>query len=499
MAMPDKQPTLLPPTPPYSPPLHDPGAAPCTLASLPNETVHHVLSYLPPPALAAVARTSRALLPLARAALYAQLTLRNQRDCTDTDADTGKPPLDARSSALFASLRAHPAALATLAHRLDFDLVSHLGAEAVGTLLASVFALCPALTALRLGAGSHGHGIGYRGLYRAFSLAGGDGGAGGCGVGAAARLRTLDVAACAGAPHTLARVLLLAPAVTDLRIGQFLLEDEDVAVFCGGRGAPCALETLHAHGRLTPTAFAFVTAASGASLRSAALPLCDDKGAALDLAPFSALSHVELRVFLAAPPTPFSPAHAAFAPTMARLARNFRETVHSARDLAKLALSGAWDCSGTAPPGAGEAVDLVRHAGLLELLPRHGLRHLSVRTELNALALAAWLADDAWWGAPRGGRSGSGAWNDEPPTRPSSAASTCVPSPLSSPSPPPPSASVVAKLAPLRRADLARIELWQKTSYAAARRDFQARVRDRVDAGAAERGVEVVWRWYERW
>ncbi|BGP44198.1 hypothetical protein JCM10450v2_000007 [Rhodotorula kratochvilovae] len=453
----------LPPTPPHSPPLH-PGAPACTLQSLPTETLHHIFAYLPPPALAAAARTSRALLPLARAALYAQLTLRNQ--CDGAGAAEDASPLDERSSALLASLQAHPGALATLAHRLDFDLLSHLGAEAVGALLASVFALCPALTALRLGAGSHGHGLGFRGLHRALSLP--------AGAGAAARLRMLDVAACAGAPHTLALVLLQAPALTSLRVGQFLLEDEDVAVFCGGRGAPCALETLHAQGRLTPTAFAFVTASSGASLRTAALPLCDK--AALDLSAFTSLARLELRIFLAAPPTPFSPSHAAFAPAMARLGCNFAQTLHTARDLPVLALSGAWDCAGTAPPGVGEAVDLVLHAGLLDLLPRAGLRALVVRTELNALALGAWLADDGWWGAPVVADR-AGEW--EPPMRPSSAASEY-------------------SLA-LSSAELRTLELWQKTSYAAVRREFQARVRARVEAGARERGVEVRWREYERW
>lgn len=487
----------------------------CSLGSLPRETLHHVLSYLDPPPLAAVARLSRAFLPLARAALYRQLHLRNQREGAAAPAHAS--PLDARSAALVDSLERHPDALAPLAHALDFDLLSHLGADDVAALLARVLTVCTSLTALRLGAGSHGHGIGFRGLYRSLALAP---------PGAAARLRTLDVAACAGAPHTLAMLLLECPALVELRIGQCLLEDEDQAVFCGGRAAPCRLETLVARARLSPTAFAFCAASSGATLRRAVLPLCDK--AALDLSPFTSLSHLELCVFLSGAPTPFSPAHASFHPTLSRLSRNFSSTLESLPpgggpqgEGRVVALSGAWDCAVTAPPGASQAVDLVLHGELLERVPREGVRRLVIRTELNALALARWLADDAWWGGASclEGPSADEAREreKEQQTRPPSPAgstasapsiSTCVPSPVGSPSPPPTTSFWAAAYPPNAasqpqstppRAELRALELWQKTSYSGARRDFQARVRDRVEEGARMRGIEVEWRTYERW
>lgn len=482
------------------------------LASLPTETLHHVLEYLDPPALAVVARLARPFLPLARAALYRQLHLRNHRDGAAAPADSS--PLDQRSSRLLASLDRHRHALAPLALALDFDLLSHLGADHVAALLGQVLTLCTALTALRLGAGSHGHGIGFRGLYRSLALAP---------AGAAARLRVLDVAACAGAPHTLAMLLVEMPGLVELRIGQCLLEDEDQAVFCAGRVAPCRLETLVARGRLTPTAFSFCTASSGATLRRAVLPLCDK--AALDLGPFTSLAHVELCVFLAGAPTPFSPAHAQFHPTLARLSRNFGDTLAtlgSSRSApVVVALSGAWDCAVTAPPGSSQAVDLVLHGDLLERVPREGVERVVVRTELNALALVRWLADDAWWGSSASSSSRSAEVSTEyervergherPPSPAGSTASapsvsTCVPSPCGSPSPPPPSSlfsfpSPSYSSTPAHRfpPDVRHLELWQKTSYSGARRDFQARVRERVDERARVRGVEVTWRTYERW
>ncbi|KPV77905.1 uncharacterized protein RHOBADRAFT_50439 [Rhodotorula graminis WP1] len=508
----------LPPTPPESPALDPHGTLSPALASLPTETLHHVLSYLDPPALAAVACLARTFLPLARAHLYRQLHLRNNRDGQAAPADSSA--LDARSAALLASLDRHAPALATLVHGLDFDLLSHLGADDVAALLGQVLTLCPSLTALRLGAGSHGHGIGFRGLYRSLALAP---------PGAAARLRVLDVAACAGAPHTLAMLLVEMPNLVELRIGQCLLEDEDQAVFCAGRAAPCRLETLVARGRLTPTAFAFCTASSGASLRRAVVPLCDK--AALDLAPFTALAHVELCVFLAGAPTPFSPAHAQFHPTLSRLSRNLGDTLASlpgggagagaASSPVVVALSGAWDSAVTAPPGSSQAVDLVLHGDLLERIPREGVERVVVRTELNALALTRWLADDAWWGSAassalsRMADDASTTTSDHerererdherPPSPAGSTASapsvsTCVPSPCGSPSPPPTSSRSLFAQSPHRfPPDVRHLELWQKTSYSGARRDFQARVRERVDERARVRGVEVTWRTYERW
>ncbi|GAA5912508.1 hypothetical protein JCM8208_006620 [Rhodotorula glutinis] len=506
----------LPPTPPESPALDAHGTLSPALVSLPTETLHHVLSYLDPPALAAVARLARTFLPLARAHLYRQLHLRNHRDGQAAPADSS--PLDKRSTALLASLDRHQPALAPLAHALDFDLVSHLGADDVAALLGQVLTLCPSLTALRLGAGSHGHGIGFRGLYRSLALAP---------PRAAARLRVLDVAACAGAPHTLAMLLVEMPSLVELRIGQCLLEDEDQAVFCAGRVAPCHLETLVARGRLTPTAFAFCTASSGASLRRAVLPLCDKT--ALDLAPFTALAHVELCVFLAGAPTPFSPAHAQFHPTLSRLSRNFGDTLASlpvgggASAPVVVALSGAWDSAVTAPPGSSQAVDLVLHGDLLERIPREGVERVVVRTELNALALTRWLADDAWWGSTPSLRLAEASTtgdhdrvrvereHERPPSPAGSTASapsvsTCVPSPCGSPSPPPaassfsfPSPSYASSTAHRFPPDVRHLELWQKTSYSGARRDFQQRVRDRVDERARVRGVDVTWRTYERW
>ncbi|GAA6007901.1 F-box protein [Rhodotorula paludigena] len=489
-------PVGIPPTPPHTPPLASCAPLP-TLTALPTEIVCHVFSYLSPPALAACALVAHPLLPLARAALYARLTLRNQRHGRAAAHDAS--PLDEPSSALLATLRTHPRSLARLAHALDFDLLSHVGADDVAALLASVFALCPALTSVRLGAGAHGHGLPFRGLHRALALSP-------AAAATAQRLTRLDVERCAGAPHTLALVLLEARELRALRIGQFLLEQDDWDLFCGKRAPHCRLESFVATGRITCTAFEFCTAASSASLRAVELPQCEHT--ALDLSRFSALSSVALSLFLASAPTPFSPAHAAFEPTMQRLARHFAATLASARTalVSRVSLAGAWDCAATAPPGASQAVDVVLHARLLERLPREGVREVVVRTELNAIALAAWLADDEWWGGPA--RAALPPEEEEPPGSPAAsvaslAVSTNVPSPVGSPSPPPPSRSLSSSPgfppASRRRADVAVLELWQKQSYSAARREFQHRVRERVEAGARERGVEVRWRMYERW
>uniref|UniRef100_A0A0K3CAJ6 FGENESH: predicted gene_2.697 protein n=1 Tax=Rhodotorula toruloides TaxID=5286 RepID=A0A0K3CAJ6_RHOTO len=500
------------------------GKSRTTLSSLPTEILDLVLSHLPLPSLAVCALLSRSVLPLARQHLYRLLPLRNQRN--GQACPTGGSTLDEPSTALISTLEAHRDTLAPLAQRLDFDLLSHLPAEEVATILSRIFALCTGVVDVRLGAGSHGHGMGYRCLLRALILH----------PPAADRLRVLNIEQCAGAAHTLALVLLKTRELKELRIGQFLLEDEDLEVFCSGQKPECQLEVFTARQRITPLAFDFCQAASAATLRTADLPICEKT--ALDLSPFSSLTSVTLFVFLSAAPTPFSPSHPSFAPTMSRLNRNFASTIASVPYLQRLTLKGLWDCAITAPPGASAAVDLVRHAELLEALPheRGGLEKLVVKSELNSIALTRWLANDAWWGAyeveeaertsvrgetlaevpdrtpsPPSLRGLLGS--DIPPSSPPSVASITpfTASPVSSPiaqSPLPSRPSTPLETASLpsppphvtsSTVSLRRLQIWQKQTYSAARRLFQANVREKVDEEARRRGVQVEWRMYEKW
>ncbi|BGP28291.1 hypothetical protein JCM10296v2_000023 [Rhodotorula toruloides] len=513
----------LPPTPPYTPLLLL--ASPkTTLSSLPTEILDFVLSHLPLPSLAVCAVLSRSFLPLARLHLYRLLPLRNQRN--GQACPTGASTLDEPSTALISTLEAHRDTLAPLAQRFDFDLLSHLPAEEVATILSRIFALCTGISDVRLGAGSHGHGMGYRCLLRALILH----------PPAADRLRVLNIEECAGAAHTLALILLKTRELKELRIGQFLLEDEDLEVFCSGQKPECELKVFIAKQRITPLAFDFCTAASAASLRTADLPICEKT--ALDLSPFASLTSVTLFVFLSAAPTPFSPSHPSFATTMSRLNRNFASTIDSVTYLQRLTLKGLWDCAITAPPGASAAVDLVRHAELLEALPneRGGPEELVVKSELNSIALTRWLANDAWWGtqeveeAERTSVRGDTVAEvpdrtpsppslrrllgpDFPPSSPPSVASITpftaspvsspfAPSPLPSrPSTPFETASLPSppSYASSSAVSLRRLQLWQKQTYSAARRLFQANVREKVDEEARRRGVQVEWRMYEKW
>ncbi|GAA5936157.1 hypothetical protein JCM10213_004696 [Rhodosporidiobolus nylandii] len=449
---------LLPPTPPVSPPpLSTSATPPTSLASLPTEILSQILSLLPLPSLASLALVSRSnppLLPLARKALYRTLPLRNQAH--GRAAPSGSSALDSRSTALLRTLEAHPA-LATLAARIDFDLLSHLSFSEISALLGRVFAMCPSLTALKLGAGAHGHGIGFKPLRDALALPPSSSVARG--------LRSLNVENCAGAPHTLAAVLVQLEALEELRVGQFLLEKGDFDLF---RLPKCRLRVVVAErGRITPIAFDFLTHSSAASLRQASLPVCEKT--ALDLSPFSSLTSLTLFVSLSSPQPGLSPAHPSFERTMSRLSRNFTSTVTSVPFLSSLTLKGSWDAppstspflaAGSTVPAsalgaglvgglqAGQPIDLVLHARLLHSLPSSSLAALSIRTELNALALCAWMDDEAWW----------------------------------------------------KGKEDFRLLLYQKLSFSRERREFQQRVRERVDLAAGARGgVKVEWMQYEQW
>ncbi|GAA5893225.1 hypothetical protein JCM6882_003917 [Rhodosporidiobolus microsporus] len=503
----------LPPTPPLSPPpaLSTPQT---TLASLPTEILALVFSHLPPPSLASCALVSRSLfLPLARSNLYRTLTLRNQRH--GRAAPSGSSALDTRSTALLATLTAHPA-LAQRAHTLDFDLLSHLSHDEIAALLRHIFALCTRLTSLRLGAGAHGHGIGFRPLRDALSSSLSPSPALPP-LQTASTLRALNVENCNGAPHTLAAVLTKLTALEELRVGQFLLEKGD---FDASPSAlpQCRLKVFVAErARITPTAFSFLTASSAHSLRLASLPICERT--ALDLSPFTSLAALSLYIFLSSPPAGLCPAHPAFDRTLARLARNFSLTVHSANYLPSLTLKGAWDAplaptplisGGSTVPAsalgaglvgglsAGQPVDLVLHARLLHALPKPsrapargksggGFGALAVRTELNALALVGWLGDEGYWGEGWGRATASGGLHkskDKSGTEEGKERE----------------GAGEGEAEEEDDAPRFRLQVWQKTSYSAPRREFQARVRERVDAAARERGgVRVEWMRYEQW
>ncbi|GAA5985537.1 hypothetical protein JCM11641_007985 [Rhodosporidiobolus odoratus] len=445
---------LLPPTPPLSPPpTLPPAPKPASFQSLPTEILSIVLTHLSPPSLAASASTATFILPLARGQLYRTLSLRNQRH--GRAAPSGSSALDKRSTRLLSTLTSHPS-LSSLATELDFDLLSHLTFDEIAELLADIFALCPALSSLRLGPGAHGHGIGFKPLRDALSLS----------PSAARNLRTLDVESCNGAPHTLAAVLVQLEALQELRVGQFLLEKGDYA---GPAGPKCRLKTLIAQrGRITPLAFSFATSSSANSLKTASLPICERT--TLDLSPFHSLTSLTLFVFLSSPSPGLCPSHPSFDKTLSRLSRNFCSTLESVDYLSSLTLKGSWDApptpspvfsgtGGTVPSSAlgaglvggltaGQPIDLVFHARLLQMLPS-SLSALSIRTELNSLALAAWLTDQGWWEG--------------------------------------------------RSAEM-RLQVWQKTSYSEQRREFQKRVRERVEEAASGReGTRIEWMRYEQW
>ncbi|GAA5871030.1 hypothetical protein JCM8547_005336 [Rhodosporidiobolus lusitaniae] len=455
------------PTPPPSPAPRPPAS----LHSLPTELVALVLSHLPLSSLPAVSLVSRAFLPLSRSSLYRDLVLRTQRN--GRAAPSGSSALDERSTALLKTLEGNEG-LRKAVKKVDFDLLSHLSADETASILGQIFALLSeeGVRELKLGAGAYGHGMGFKPLRHALSSLPPSSAAG-------KSLRILDVEDCTGAPHTLAAVLVRLPALEELKVGQFLLEKGDYDP------SPSALPFFRLRsltatkGRITPLAFKFLTSSSHSTLHTLALPICDlpSKHASFDLSSFSSssLSSLTLHVFLSSPAVP--PSHPSFAEKTAQLARNFSLTLRSLFSyLPHLSLSGTWDAPpppspflppvsqlGTGLVGglqANQPVDLVLHAGLLSLLPQPGvgLGALSVRTELNAIALCEWLGDEDNW--REGGKGGKGG------------------------------------------KEVFRLELWQRASYAREKKRFQERVRERVEEAAARArggGVKVEWRRYERW
>jgi len=125
-------------------------------------------------------------------------------------------------------------------------------------------------------------------------------------------------------------------------------------------------------------------------------------------------------------------------------------TLDSIPYLTHLTIRGNWDV------GEPEPLDLVRHSSLLSHLSSSTIETLSIRTELNSIALVEWL--DSMDVAAEGGGG-----------------------------------------ATIRPVNLKKLKLWQKSTFSAPKREFQRKVREKVQDKANERGIVCEWYKYEKW
>lgn len=432
-------------------------AASSRLLSLPTEIICNILDAIPlERTLAVCCRICKTLLPLVLSRLYRVLSLRSSTRALAlaTDAAT---ILDERSTRALDTIGSTRHGVARYPSKLDFDLTSAFGAHQIGDTLATVLEHCPNVTEIKLGKGDRGHGMPFSALSemltrleRSHAMPG-------------RRLKVLRIEECVGNGTTLANVLVKLPDLVDLRIGQFLLEAADFDEASG----PCPLPTFQLHTfvakyRLTPFAFRFCTASSADTLRSIDVPI--NERTALDLsACSSALSVVTLSLSLTSsnPSTTTRTSYfsnkrsnslvsssppASIAPSLEKLSANFRATLESVPYLAHLGIKGDWDLTDA------EAVDIVRHASILSHLAVSTIGVLSIRTELNSIALVEWM--------------------DSLPSRDGAAA---------------------------RTSPVERLNLWQKRSFSWPKRSFQATVREKVQARADAHGIRCEWFEYEKW
>ncbi|GAA5910542.1 uncharacterized protein JCM6883_003208 [Sporobolomyces salmoneus] len=422
------------------------------LLSLPTEILCNILDAIPlTRTLAVCCRICKTLLPLVLSRLYRTLVLRSSTrgSALSPDAPT---ILNPQSSQILNTLSSSPYGISHYPTKLDFDLTSAFLAAQIGETLATVLKQCRNVVELKLGKGDRGHGMSFVSLSEMLLRMERDNAVQGL------RLKVLRIEECVGNGTTLANVLVKLPHLVDLRIGQFLLEPSDFDDVSPPPLPTFRLRTFVAKYRLTPFAFDFCTSSSSDTLRSIDVPI--NERTHLDLSKCSALTEVTLSLSLISSITTSitqtsyfsnkrsnnlvsSSPPASVVPLLAKLATNFRSTLESIPYLTHLSIKGTWDV------GDPEPLDIVRHASLLSHLSCSTIETLSIKTELNSIALVEWLDGMETAGGGRG--------------------------------------------------KLRKLELWQKSTFSAPKREFQRKVREKVQDKANERGIKCEWFKYEKW
>jgi len=339
--------------------------------------------------------------------------------------------------------------LGSCSTKLDFDLRSHFDAARIGSTLSLILRECRNIVELELGRGDRGHGMPFSGLTEMIR--------GGREVWAAG-LKVLRIEECAGNGASLAGVLNKLPDLVELRLGQFLLESDDLDQSISSLRPSFRLHTFIAKYRITPFALAYSISSSPHSLRTIDIPINEVNK--FDLSLCTALTNVTLSLSLTTFPAstsstttqtsyfsnkrsnlPSQSPAALAAPALQKLADNFSFTLESIPYLTHLAIKGHWDVGD-------QPLDVVRHSSLLSHLPPT-VGILSVKTELNAIALVEWMD------------------------------------------------SMMEE--DLRKSRLKVLKLWQKTSFSSMKREFQRGVREKVQDKVIEKGIKVEWHKYEKW
>ncbi|GAA5983324.1 hypothetical protein JCM5350_003072 [Sporobolomyces pararoseus] len=365
-----------------------------TLLSLPTEILCTILDFMPlTRTLAACCLVCKTLTPLVLSRLYRNLLLRSSTRGLALSVEA-KTILDDRSNRILESVTSSRHKIHRYPTKIDFDLRSNFTCAQIGATLAMVLERCQNVVELKLGKGDRGHGLSFAGLSEMLARLDSDE------KGSNLRLKALRIEECVGNGTTLATVLSKLPHLVDLRVGQFLLEPSDFAEGSPPPPAPTFhLHTFVAKYRLTPFAFDICTSSSWNTLRSIDVPINELNG--LDLSRCSALTDVTLSLSLTSTLTSSSTQTSYFSnkrsnslpssspppsalPLLAKLSTNFRTTLESIPYLTDLTIKGSWD-EGDQP------LDIVRHASLLSQLSATTISTLSIRTELNSIALVEWL------------------------------------------------------------------------------------------------------------
>ncbi|GAA5956354.1 hypothetical protein JCM3765_005639 [Sporobolomyces pararoseus] len=432
-----------------------PRASSSTLLSLPTEILCSILDSIPlTRTLAACCLICKTLLPLVLSRLYRNLLLRSSTRGLALPVDA-KTILDDRSNRTLEALISSRHKLHRYPTKIDFDLRSNFTAAQIGATLAMTLERCQNVVEIKLGKGDRGHGLSFAGLWEMLARLDSDE------RGSDLRLKILRIEECVGNGTTLANVLSKLPHLVDLRVGQFLLEPSD---FEEGSPPPPVptfrLHTFVAKYRLTPFAFDICTSSSWDTLRSIDVPINERNG--LDLSRCSALTDVTLSLSLTFTLTssstqtsyfsnkrsnslPSSSPPASALPFLAKLSTNFRTTLESIPYLTRLTIKGSWD-EGDQP------LDIVRHASLLSHLSGTTIEILSIKTELNSIALVEWL--DGIDADAEGSRG---------------------------------------------RGRLRKLKIWQKRTFSFPKCEFQRTVREKVQRKAVERRIICEWYKYEKW
>ncbi|GAA5888905.1 hypothetical protein JCM16303_002186 [Sporobolomyces ruberrimus] len=431
--------------------------APSRLLSLPSEVLCTILDHVPlTRTLATCALVYKTLLPFVLRRLYRTLVLRSS---TPGRASSSTAPtiLDEKSQRIFGVLKTSVHDIYQYPTVLDFDLGSHHGVtfSQIGSTLSGVLARCRNIVEIKLGKGIKGHGMAFSALEEMLTELEREPDS------PESRLKALTIEDCVGDVSTLANVFAKLPRLVDLRVGtvQLLFVPSDLRDLLV-RPYP-RLTTFSAKDRLLPSSFHFLASSSFDTLRSLDVPISERNG--LDLSQYSALVDVTLSLSLtssltssttqtsyfsnqrssvAASQSPVSLA----APSLWKLATNFSSTLESIPFLSHLTIKGDWDV------GDPEPLDIVRHANLLSFLPT-SLKSLSIKTELNSIALVEWM-DGMTRGAGEEGK---------------------------------------------KESKVEKLRVWQKTTFSSTKKEFQKSVREKVQNKANEKGIVCEWYKYDKW